>query len=347
MTDEIADSLEARLRSPAPEEERIEDLVRALDHPDPVLRTLGVQGLARTLAAVARPAEAARAAEALADRDVPWSDRLALARTLSRLPGKSPALVAALRRIAESPDDDELRAACREACDRYAGAHGGTAIDWPAWLRRVEREHDVRGLLPAVWLHFDEAPEEAAAVLRAAYLGACGGSLYSEGFSQDTILSFLQVRGRVDETVARDCARRLLSDAPSALLLAVLRSVPPWSGLAETLWCVLETRPVQNPVLLREALVDACGSDRAAAAALIQRLRARGQPSGAVPYLRFLADNPGWGETPDLLREASRLGACRAGEARAEWERAWGNLGKRPPDPDDGAVDPGPGFADE
>lgn len=345
MLDDDESRLAGLLRSPAPEEERIEALVRALDARDPELRALAVRGLARTLAETDRPPESIRAAQALRDRGVPYADRLALARVLVRLPGKAPALVAELRQAAEG-DDDELRDLCRTAVDRWAGAHGGTAVDWEAWRRRAEA-HDARGLFPAVWLHAGGAPAPAAAVLRAAWLGGCSGSLYAEGVSEEAILASLIERDAVDEEVAHDCLRRLQTGHLSPLALVVLRAAQPWPGLADALWTVLERHPHANPVLLREVLANAHGGDRVAGAALARRIRSLTNPGAVVPYLRFLAGNPGWEETAGVLREASRHPPCRTGIARAEWVTAWATLGKRPADPDDGAIPPGPGFADD
>ncbi len=321
----------------------------ALKAPDKELKTWGARGLLHLPLTEGNVPAYAAAAEALADRDVDPDVRLDLARKIARIPDPPPAMVAALKRVAEH-GDGELARIAEQASDRKAAESPGGA-DWATWLRRVDVEGRSEGIFPEIYARFDENPAGAVQVLKAALKPEVDlYQNYGYDVSPLQICQFLAAKGAVDDDVARYAINFVLSKdsshgSPDAHL-SLLFSRPNFPGLSDSLFTVLERRKEADPVLLRELLIAALGSESAASAAILKHFKAQETPGAARPYFRFLIGNLGWEPGPKLLEAAAkRWPVIEDAELERELREAFKDLGMERPGAPPPA--PGPGFADE
>jgi hypothetical protein len=276
------------------------------------IREWGARGL--TLLPLTEENVASIEAGAGALLDIDPSTAVRLAEKIAKIPRLSADVRAALKRVADSPEDDDLRRICRGALDRSA-----SEIDWDQWLRRVGVEHNLEGVFPQIYSVYDSNPRAARQILRTALLDP---GCRTHDVAPGPILQFLVARDGMDDDLCRFC----LDHAGAFLHYLKLR--PEFPELKERIWEAMAKEV--NPVMLRELLVMIFGSDQAAGEAVRARFARLHSAPGARPWIRFLQANILWPPAESILRERPEL-------LDAESRRA---LGDPPPER-------GPGLADE
>lgn len=325
--------------------------------PDPEIQRWGMQGLL-LLPATAEHAELlTRGAAQLLSPDIDLRLRLALAQKLSVLPNKPPALLERLKHAAENTKDSELRRVC-EAVSNSAATDAlspdDVRIDWESWIHRAEVEHRGDGIFPAMYEHFDEAPQQARRVLKALLNPQCSDNLYGlYGYdvNEGTILNYLDRKDGIDDDVSRFCVGRILTQeagTPDGYLQALLAN-PGYAGLKDAFWQILEKRQDARPALLRTLLLVAHNGEYAAVAALSERMQTRSR-AALSPYLRLLLENMGWPPVRGLLTALSERGDINP-DQRGRIADALKKFGLTAAPPKTGPAPekprPGPGFADD
>jgi hypothetical protein len=343
--DRVREAILEALAGVADPDDRLVGLYRsAIESPDGRIRDWGGRGLRLVSMDEEHADDVAAAAGALLDREIDWHVRLDLARKIAAIPDKSPALVVALERAAEQTEG-ELRVVCRKAHDDAAAAQGGEAIDWEGWFRRVDVEKDVKGIFPAVFLHYDANPAAARRILQAALAPDCSNALYASQVSGSQILDFLAVKHAIDDHISRYCVGFILggesNHANPNHHLALLKGNLEFPALRESLWQILDRRTDVDPVLMRELLLLVHPDEAGVAAQLRERLLSRTNPRQALPYLKFLEGNAAWEPAEAIILEVPP--ALVDGDTRRILDEAYRHLKREPPT----AKASGPGFADE
>jgi hypothetical protein len=220
--------------------------------------------------------------------------------------------------------DGELRDVCRRACDRAASEQGAEAVDWEAWYRRVDVEHDVAGIFPDIFFHYDANPDAARRILRAALAPDLSEPLYRHRIGESQILDFLAAKQAIDDELSRYCVNVILTrEGNPDSHLALLKSNLAFPALRESLWQILERRAGASPILMRELLVLAHGDEDQVARLLRERLFAQTSPARAAPYLALLAGNLAWPPAAaDPARRAAATASARRAHARHGRRRA-------------------------
>ena len=361
--------LEGLLRQDDRDEARLPLYLSALRSTEPRLRALGVRGLLRLPLRPKHLAALGPAVDALGDAALDRWSRIPLARKLSRLTQADPerALASAFKRVAAQVQDAEVRAICEEAADRAAAAataQAGAPVDWSEWLQRVEVEHRTEGIFPELLVQFDQNPEAARKILRAALNPPASETLYSTyrgQLSANTLVAWLRDRDLVDDDISRYCIAWLSNPqnhGGDAFFLGVLKSNPRYPPLREELWRLLDVRKEAPPVLLRELFLLAyAGAEDALSTELTSRCSAPRTPAQALLLLRFLLGNPAWAPARAALLSLPLASPIFADpevkKLLAQLEKAM-NLKLPAPQAspaasrtDDSAKRDGPGFADE
>ncbi len=359
--------LEAILQKPDPLGELLPVYLAALQSSEARLRTLGAKGLLRVPLVPAQAGQLGPAVELLADSGVDRWTRATLAQKLARLAGADGqrALGPVLKKIAPQIADEGVRKICGEAADRAAAAAAASAgpegptIDWNEWFHRVEVEHRTDGIFPDLFVHFDDNPDAARRILRAALNPPASETLYPTYKGQlreETIVAWLRDRGLVDDDVSRFALTRLLDKSRyegDAFYLGLLRSNPNFPTLREDVWRLIEVRRDPPPVLLRELIVAAYqGSDDDAAAELKKRIAAVKTPEQAAPFLKFLAGNAPWPPAQEAFAllpvDAPAYAEEKNHEVIVEIAKAMNRkLPEKPAAEEAAPTNQGPGLADD
>lgn len=325
---------------------------QALKAPDKQIKTWAAAGLLHLPLTEANVPALLPAARALTDRDIDSDVRLHLAQKIARIPAKSAEFLDALRTAAKHATYPELAKLCERAVEEAPTPDGGPKpIDWDDWLRRVDVEGRSEGIFPEIYDRYDENPEMARRILKAAMKpGVNLYNVYGYDVSALSILSFFVARNAVDDDLARFAVSWALEkdsgygspDAP----LSALFSLPKPATLKDPLWKIFEKRRDVNPILMRELLVRAHGGDTETAAAFRKRLAAKETANAVLPYVLFLLENLAWREAEGLLVAAlERFPFLEDPDLTRRLDEAFKLLGRARPSK--APQPPGPGFADE
>ncbi len=325
---------------PDPDGRRVRLYQSALKAPDAEIRAWGLRGLLLVSMDEERCEAVAEGARVLLDRPIDGRLRLEFARKVACIPDKPAWLVAELKKVADQADD-ELKKVCQEAYDRAA-----KDVDWEQWHRRVDVEKDCAGVFPAIFMRYDDNPEAARRIMRAALAPDCSGSLYQTSVSAGQILDFLAAKDAIDDDLSRYCANFLLTRESNYgspdFYLNLLKSNLKFAGLKDALWQILDKRADVNPVLLRELLVLA-HDDEEVWRGVRKLALSKTTPKALVPCLRFIAGNLAWAHMDELLVELASQEKLLDNDNRRTIEEAFRALGREVPK----AKKPGPGLADE
>ncbi len=321
----------------------------ALKAPDGEIRTWGARGLLLLPMTEENCAVVASTADILLDKKIDWDVREGLAKKISMIPTYTPTTVAALKSVAEQ-GKDEIKTLATQAYDRGSKqtAEAG-AIDWDLWYRRVEVEKKSEGIFPDIYIDYDQNPEMARKILKAALNPDVDlYNTYGYGVSAGSIVDFLVERNAVDDDVARYCLRWVLDKdssygSPNAML-AAFKSNPRFAELKTGLWQIFEKREAE-PVLMREVLEAVYGAD--AAAEFKKRLLAKTTPASALNYFKFLVRNVAWEPVEPILLEALKATKLHDAETKKLLKEAFEKVGKKMPEAAAPPAQAGPGFADE
>jgi len=291
-------------------DERLIGLFRdALEAPSVAIRQWGVQGLLRVPLTQEQAGTVAACVVSLLDASIDRDLRRSLARKICCIPDPAPDLRAALDETAAHTDDEEIRRACRRALARPSTRADSPAATLARWQHQVTVEHDVQGIFPAIYALYDAFPAECTRILKVAVLDpACRDKLYYDEFpvGDSRIIQFLLSQDALDDDLCRYCLEQALASQGNAFYVGMLRSRPAFPELRTAVWRILESTAASSEagrVLLLDLMILVYGGETAVAAALRERLSRLRYPAAAIPYLRFLNDNRGWGPVKPLLEE--------------------------------------------
>ncbi len=294
-----------------PDERLARLYVAALKSPHKEIRLWGAQGL--ILLPLTESNIEAIGAGADAILELPRESAKLLAEKIAKIPNPSAEVRAALKRVADS-DDEDLRYICRKA---IVGD-----VDWDRWLKLVSVEHTLQGVFPEIYAAYDSNPKAARQILRTAVLDP---QCRSHDVSPVSILEFLIDKQGLDDDLCRFC----LDNAGGYLAFLKLR--PDLPELKHRIWEVMGKEV--NPVLLRELLVMIFGSDEAAGDAVRARVVELDSAPGARPWIKFLLANILWPPARPILGDVVKIKAIMDRDNRKALEEF------APPQ--------GPGLADE
>ncbi len=287
---------------------------KACGSPAPAIRNAAAEGLLALPLTRDNTAIMLLGLDLLADPAVEDERKVRLGRKIARLPAFPPGDAEKIRRLLDGFEAKEARPhgfdgmkrALAEALDRTRSA---AVYDWDLWRTRLHREKQISGIFPAIYLAFDQYPEEATALLKEVL--KTDDRETGPVFARDrAILSFLQARGRIDDEISRLAMNFLLTkderyDDPN-FYLALLKSNLTFPELKAGLWLVFE-RGGPKPALLLEILWLAYGGDTPLAEAFLARVKAKTRQDEVERYLAFLEANSLWPPCRDLVAAISEL----------------------------------------
>ncbi|WP_212005108.1 HEAT repeat domain-containing protein [Chitinophaga sp. HK235] len=285
--------------------------LRALEAPSTAIRSWAVQGLLLVPLTPDNTTAIAAAAPALLQQDIPYQQRLLLARKISCIPQLPQATVEVFSRLADHETAQDLLHICTLVQEKAIAHNGATQINWEQWLHKADVTHDLSGIFPHIWLFYNDNPEMAGKVLVAALHPANSNALYQDGVSDVEILRFLSVKAGISEHLSRYAMNQLLhtdlgNESKFKWYLLILKSNPSAEILREGLWQLLEKRGRYINMIQLDELLRMVWHDQLEAV-FTQRMLQQTTAEGILPFLQYLSANNTWEPVPKLLTAAAKL----------------------------------------
>ncbi|RBL89935.1 HEAT repeat domain-containing protein [Chitinophaga flava] len=331
--------------------------LRALEAPSTAIRSWAVQGLLLVPLTPDNTTAIAAAAPALLQQDLPYQQRLLLARKISCIPQLPQAAVEVFSRLADHETAQDLLHICTQVQEKAIAHNGAAQINWEQWLHKADVTHDLNGIFPHIWLFYNDNPEMAGKVLLAALHPANSNVLYQEGVSDVEILRFLSVKAGINEHLSRYAMNQLLhtdlgNESKFKWYLLILKSNPSAEILREGLWQLLEKRGRYINMIQLDELLHMVWHDQLEAV-FTQRMLQQTTAEGILPFLQYLSANNTWEPVPKLLTAAAKLPGMLADNIfKDQLSTACRNCGvdmealQRSVAPAPNPAAEGPGFAD-
>jgi len=330
---------------------------KALEAPSRAIKEWAIQGILLIPLTPENTRVVAAATPVLLHQELSRELRLLLAKKISCIPRLPAAAIQVFSQLADHETDGQIKAVCTKVQEQAITQNGGEHINWEQWLHKANVEHDLSGIFPHIWLFYDDNPQMAASILRAA-LHPGNSSSYQQDVSDIEILRFLSVNGGIDDDLSRYALQQLLqadlgNESKFKHYLLVLKSNPAFEEMKEGLWLLLEKRSRYIPLIQLDELNKMIWGD-ALEAAFKHHLSKQATIAGVVPYMQYLAVNNTWKPAPELLKAAVQItGMSEERDFKEALTQACRNMGLdatalvsagTPPGTSGG--DDGPGFAD-